>query len=653
MSPFDPSPRRPPEAAALNGRALVRVLGPTLAAALMLAAFGITFKDLMLEYGSITFLNSRYSSWLAFYGLFGGMAAVLLCWAISRLASYGRSVQGVAALRAYPDRRFLIFAALLALLSAALWRRFVFLEMPVTDDEGAYRFMAELLLSGRLYADSHPLKIFFDQSFFTNDGKYYTQYFLGWPALLAPFHAIGLIGWASACYHVLSVIGIFFLTRRQLGQLAQHEVSTGPPAEASSWAKVATLLTLFSPLLLFNAATPLSHSACFAALVWFAYFVVRTTEQEASAWCSAGASLCFSIAFFVRPQSAVPLGAALLAWWLMHIARRPAAERWRHLAAFAAPALPLAVAFLAVNQIQNGSPLLTAYTRTLQYAGENLYRFTHFLSPEENPGGRWGRSWLEMTSQLLNGVFRLNFAAFGWPTSFLFGALAVGVRAARPWFASLLVGGAFFFYMPDAGVDIIGPVHYTEFMLPLIMVSVFGLRQAASWLEGLAALRDEGDQRRLQLVATPTALMVALMLVSATVYWPMRARSQRLVSLNTRVPLSAPAEYGIDKAVIFVTSPFTRPCADLPLQGFVGWWPANHPDFENPIVYANHVSLEDNRRLQREYFPDRPGFLMALRSDCRPLLLPIESDLPAEADAMGLTGGLAAQPDAAEQGWLP
>ena len=104
-----------------------------------------------------------------------------------------------------------------------------------------------MLATGRLWADSHPLKEFFDRVFMINDGKFYGQYFIGWPALMVPGVWVGAVGYMNAVYSALTVPPLFGIARRMGG---------------SSAARVALLLFLASPMLMVGAATEMSHPSC-------------------------------------------------------------------------------------------------------------------------------------------------------------------------------------------------------------------------------------------------------------------------------------------------------------------------------------------------------------------------------------------------------
>lgn len=601
------------------------------------------YEGTVLDHGTISSLRPFYLQFLVSYALIGGMALVLLVVGLTRLGGGGPMSRGFDSIVSYPDRRWLAFTLCLAAFLPILWRRYVLLDMPVADDEAVYRFTAELLASGRLYVASPPLKIFFDQSFMINDGHYYGQYFLGWPILLAPFHWLGLSGIANGFFHAFGVMAVFLTLRLQLG---------------SGWAKVASWLALFSPLLFYNAATLLSHSSCFAALAWMSYCLLRASSLSRessvlpprSALWSALACFCFCVAFFIRPQSALPVGGPLLCWWLYTVLRRPDARRWTAILGFVCIALPMAGLFLTVNETLTGSALVSPYQRALSYAESNGYRFSHFSPYREFPGVNL-EGVRKSATQSLQALVRLNFAAFGWPCSFALAAIGLLARRARMWVVSLCTAWTFFFLQSDVGIDIIGPVHYTEILLPLIALSTFGLYRLSMFGRTLESIAADGTRGMAKSLVP--AILVSQFLVAGFLYWPMRGRSQLHLARPTAAIYRLPEKAGIENAILFTRIPFIPRCVSPQALSHVQWWPVNDPDLRNSILYANHISLEDDRRLIAEYFPERRGFVVSRTAECAIGLLDLNSDLDPAEVGEALVGGLSAQHDAESQGWLP
>ena len=76
-------------------------------------------------------------------------------------------------------------------------------------------------------------------------------------------------------------------------------------------------------------------------------------------------------------------------------------------------------------------------------------------------------------------------------------------------------------------------------------------------------------------------------------------------------------------AVVFVNRPFIpRNCVDT--RHFVFAQQVNDPDFENPILWVNHLTVAHDRRLM-EHYPDRQGLVMLWRQPgCQPVFVSLQ-----------------------------
>ena len=149
---------------------------PTLV--LSLAAFylvGLTFFDgFTLDLGSLVIPSPRYLIFVQMWLLFGGMSSVFLTLALAERAdTRDRLDRLMAQLTNIPGHYFVVGSCAVAMVAPLIIRTCLLRGAPLTDDEGAYRFGANLLASGRLWAASPPLKLFCDQNFMINDGRLY------------------------------------------------------------------------------------------------------------------------------------------------------------------------------------------------------------------------------------------------------------------------------------------------------------------------------------------------------------------------------------------------------------------------------------------------------------------------------------------------
>lgn len=557
--------------------------------------------DYELDLGSLTFPAPRYFAFISLWLFFGLLAAAALTFGITSLLvdrgnghphPFGLVYRG-------SDRVWIAVAAVAGAVIPAAIRAFVLNDAPVVDDASAYQFSAELLASGRLVVESPPDKLFFDRQFMINDGRLYSQYFLGWPALMVPGVWLGVPGYVNALYSALTVPAVFLVLRRLTG-------STG--------ARVGVILYLGSPLLMMAAATQMAHTTCFAALAWLTWFVLRSRDDDGPAWAHACVALAFSVAFFIRPLTAVGAGVPLLVWWAMGAWRRPLPQRLRAGAAFAVVAVLFGALFLAVNHAQNGSFSRVAYQAMTDYARSNDYRFTTY-GDGSGETIDWARDADASVATAGVALVRLNPAVFGWPCSLFLALFAVRSRRARPLWASL----AFFFVahlnVRSIGVDSFGPTHYVEASWPILILSVAGLRAAyvrvRSWRQrlGVPAAWE---------LAAPVACSV-LVALALLCYVPPRLAALERVGRGVNLALRAPERAGLRDAVIFSPAPFVPRCATAPTRHWVFFRPNNDPDLDNSVLWVNDLGERANLDFMRG-FPTRHGYRLVWGQGCEPVL---------------------------------
>ena len=501
--------------------------------------------------------------------------------------------------RSYSRPSFVIAASILAVLIPVSIRMFVLRGAPVADDESAYQFSAELLASGRLYVESPPHKLFFDRAFLINDGRMYTQYFLGWPALMVPFVWAKVPGYANAVYCALTVPGLFAVTRRLCGP---------------KWAPLVLLLYVTSPHLMIAAATQMSHTTCLAALTYAAWFFLQGLEHPKRWRYHAAFSGFFVVAFFIRPFSALGIGLPLLGAWAYRMLRSTGGRR-EPLIAFAVPAAAGAVLFLTANTLSNGSPLKTAYVAAFEYAQANGFRFSNWSVDTDYVATMSlnlpGLSLDTMGTAML----RLWFSMGGWPIGLALTLFAHGHRSV-PWLWAVVVSFFIVHYANlTAGIDAFGPVHYFELALPLLILTVHG---AAGATRLAARINSTPQAAYIPVVAAAASMMLALAL-----FVPAHLLTLARISEANNLPLLAPERRNISNAVVFAPRPFNPYCHCAPASGFVWWPPLNDPDLERSVLWVEHVSLEEDKAFLRDVFPQRAGYLMFWTRSCTTKLLPI------------------------------
>jgi hypothetical protein len=579
----------------------------------LMAHFGVVSiyaPGARLSLGSLTFpmpdSMAVFASWL----FFGTLAAIMLGAALAIVAGErSREERFEREWRQGSDRAWILAGTAFALAAAVAVRFGVLHGAAVADDEASYEFAARLLASGRLSIPSPPWKLFLDHAFLINDGRLRSVYFLGWPALMAPGVWLGIPGLMNSAYFASSVPALYLVARDLWG---------------SVWARAILVFWLSSPFLLVLAATELSHASCIAALAW-AVRLLFMTRAEKSGWMRhalfAGA---LSLAFFIRPMSGLGLGAPLAVVWARDrwVDR---GTRWRAVAAFGAVALVSSLLFLWIQNRQFGSPWKTGYERSAEYHEENRYRFSPFFPGffSHSNVTNFGHPATALTTSI-SGWFRLFIDLGGWPLLLAFGLLvAVFARGIGVFWGMFAGGVASVSFLYDPGIDTFGPVHFAELSIPISFLFLAGVRHASLTMnkrgEGASTGPGVAIVRRL-----PVAFCFAAVVVAWIGYVPVRWSTLEQVCENIRLPELAVERANVGRAVIFSSFPWIwPPCVSIPARHFRFLRPVNDPDFSNRIVWVNHVTLDEDRKLMTE-FPDRQGFAISWSQTCEPRVVPLQ-----------------------------
>lgn len=154
---------------------IVSVVWPLIASDLALLAYatiGSTFLNgYWLDLGAFGLPMPQHTYYLFFWTLFGSIASVFLLVGVTRaLLLFPDRIRTLTA-PSPGDRWWVIGGMLAAIIVPWSIRAFVLRGAPLTDDEGTYRFIAQLLAQGRLWIPSYPHREFYDRIFMINDGR--------------------------------------------------------------------------------------------------------------------------------------------------------------------------------------------------------------------------------------------------------------------------------------------------------------------------------------------------------------------------------------------------------------------------------------------------------------------------------------------------
>jgi len=586
---------------------LVPALLGTLALACLLALGSTFFGGFALDLSTVDLPHPRQVNFLMYWSSLGAIAALALTVSLARLAATPR---GYASLRrawnAADDNAWIALASLLAFVIPLVVRYGVTQEASLTDDEACYLFSARLLASGRLWVASHPMREFFRHDFMVVDGRYFSQYFLGWPALLAPGVLVGRPDLVNPLLAALTVPAIAFTAKRLAGSMA---------------ARMAALIFVTSPALMVAPATLMSNTSCLCALSWLALCALRSRDDEAPLWSHATVGALAGVAFFIRPTAAASVGLPVLVWWASGVRSHPAPAR--ALAAFAAPSLALAALFLTVNKLQTGSMTTVAYQHAARVFRESGSQLTivwagdrqRYLRDAAVVHFMFERSATDALAWLTAGLFRFQAAVLGWPCAWLLLPLAPRGATRRLLLAMIGLYAAVHLGVLDPGVEYFGPHHFFELALPFVLLTVMGAAALHRWSRGVGA-GAAGPARRAIGFAAP-AMVVVMASLSAGIHLPLRLVGIRRVAADARAPLEAVERANLRRAVVFAQVPFHPPmqCYQGRERHLVLWHPLNHPDLGDTVLWVNHVDVASDQRFLAT-LPGRRGYVLHWSREC-------------------------------------
>jgi hypothetical protein len=422
-----------------------------------------------------------------------------------------------------------------------------------------------------------------------NDGRWYGIYAPGHPFALSLGEWLGATRWITTVEAILTVPLAWALARRVYGLRASF--------------LTLALLTL-SPFFLLLSATMLAHATAALALTGFTYAAVRVRENPAAIvwWLAAGIAL--GGLGLTRPLTAT----AYAVPWLVLLGHAAAREKRCRcgVLVFAGCLIAAVAVFAGYNTALTGHPLRTGYH---VFAAAHNFTFTvGSLADVPAP--------VAMLHELYYAVARINFWLLGWPVSLLLipffkrtplgWALAAGAAAPVVAFAIARV----------PSINVVGPVHYGELVVPLLILSASGLEQLVARTARVTAPLA----RRAALYAP-----VALSTVAFLFFWPVYAPALRRMADIAQAPYDLAEQMQLDNAVVFVHS---LPAQEVEPGAWVYRHRNNSPDLSDRVLFVNDRG-PDNAKLLA-YLPGRAAFRMAMDRG-RLVLVPFEEGRPVRA----------------------
>ena len=428
-------------------------------------------------------------------------------------------------------RTFAFSLAVLVFVAAVWLSHFSFAGQPFTSDEMAQQWHARILLSGRLFAVPEAQREFFNTApVFDRDGRWFSQYPVGGPALIA----LGVsIGAAWLVNPALLAFATWQLYRFLAG--AFDELT----------ARATTLVFAVSPMVLVMGASQMNHVPALAFTLLALAALVRwdgdaTPGRQTRHALVIGAAI--GIVALVRPLDAAVAAAVIGVFQLWRAAA--SSERWRSIAAeILAGAIPVAL-LLWVNARTTGSPLLFGY--------EALNGPEHAIGFHVDPNGAHHtplRGIVLMSGYLM----RLDRYLFEWPIPAMLFVVAglLAIRRPTRWdvllaalAAGILIGyGAYWFDGFFAG---------PRFLFTAVPAFVYFAVRAPGQL-GSSATQLPAVRRALILVI-PVCVAVAWIVPSNGSSAVARVASYRNQRTKLKTDVDAQVRRaGLRNALVFVT----------------------------------------------------------------------------------------------------
>ena len=289
-----------------------------------------------------------------------------------------------------------ILAALFVFIAANLISWVCFRHIPHINDEIGYLFQAKIFGLGKLYVPSPCARNSFDFTHIINNGRWYSQYPPGFPAILLLGLAVGAPWIINPLLAACSIFVFYHLGKEIYGD---------------SEGIVAAVLGAVSIWFLLTSATMLSHTSSMLVFSLFLIFLFRSLKAP-TLFNGLAAGLSLGIAFLIRPYDVVAISIPLVLYFGF-LTVRELKLRIRNFSGFLAILLIAGACLLIYNQLTNGNPLKMGYI--VKYGDAHSVGF-----------GRSGYAGTPHTPE--RGAFLVgkNLAAinkylFGWPlTSLLF-----------------------------------------------------------------------------------------------------------------------------------------------------------------------------------------------------------------------------------------
>jgi len=497
---------------------------------------------------------------------------------------------------------FLLTIFLLTFLLTNLISFFVFEHIPHIQDSICYLFQAKIFKLGRLWAESHPLKQFFDFLFMINDGRWYSQYQWGHPFLLLLGLLLNMPWIVNPILGSLAVIVIYYL---------------GGEFYTDSVARLSAILASLSPFLLFMSSSFMSHPGTLLAVAVSSLAIIRTFKTN-RLFYPLVAGLTLGFACNIRILSSFAAAFPFLAFAVYKILKTGFLKNLKGIILFFVGFLPFLVLIPLYNFLTTGDPLLFGY---IVFNGEyHNYGF-----------GTRGMAWYTLGGSVFHklvsanpltcffnrneDLVELNNYLFELPIpSLIFILILFLSKQKNKWdllLISPLLSLSFFYYFYFFQSITYGPRFLYESLPGLCILSVRGMQAMPDFIKDLFS-KDTPIQR----IRTKTRMMIMISFIlylTVGIPYLFREYSVDYWEVSTELVRTLKREK-IENAVVFVK--FEYDDFDEEVHNILGayhYGPLNSaflhnsPLLDTDIVFARDMG-SDNYLLKRS-FPNKKYYL--------------------------------------------
>lgn len=454
-------------------------------------------------------------------------------------------------------------------LAAGYWalNGLVMLGYPFTDDELGTLYGGQILASGRIFVPQfEPFDAFQSHYLYVRDGMMTSMDWLGPQVAWAVGEATGLGNFTYALVAALPAPFVAALVSKRLGR---------------RWGALACSVFLLSPMSVALSITTHTHvlSRTFLAIALCLY-VYACDDDRSSLWLLCG--LATAIAFVSRPFEIAFLAFPFAIVGAYDALRSPSARRAAVF--FVLGAIPVIGLFALHSYLVTGNPLVPA-------------RFSPgtIADPSEETTLAY-----RFSLNVCYNLFLLTIWFLG-PLGVILVAFGVSIdRFTKTLGASMVSVLSLGMAHSIIGIHTVGPIHYSECVVPLSILAAYGA----------ADLRRRLAELRLGFGVAATAIVFALTLglVPFSTINMIGMREQATIQSEIYEAIEQ-ATAGVPKAVL-LAPPFSvvwRSNSRFEQVGsFVGSWRRPRLDYSDRVlIFQNSTDVEAALRAK---FPDRAFF---------------------------------------------